>query len=94
MKNLIQIKKTKNLLMWWDSSNEEVVFEKDRIFFSLKKSEIFPAKRGLESGVQRFWRRKKIDEKPDKVVDEVVLLKGKITKHVPIEDEWLKRHGN
>lgn len=44
--------------MYYDVNNDEVLFEKDKVLFALKKNEIFPALRGLVSGIQRFYRRK------------------------------------
>ena len=55
---LIQIKNLVHLKMYYDVNNDEVIFEKDKVLFALKKNEIFPALRGLVSGIQRFYRRK------------------------------------
>jgi hypothetical protein len=55
---LIQVKSTKNLKMYYDIINHELLFEKDNVFFSLSKNEIYPALRGMVSALQRFYRKK------------------------------------
>jgi hypothetical protein len=55
--NLIQVKQTKSLRMYYDLENKELLFEKDNVFFTLKKNEVFPVLRGIISCVQRFYRR-------------------------------------
>jgi len=58
--NLIKVKQTKSLRMYYDFENRELLFEKDKVFFTLKKNEIFPALRGIISTIQRFYRRKEV----------------------------------
>ena len=58
MNHLIPIKKIKSLQMSYDPIAREVYIQFGKVYFTLKKNEIFPVKRGLESCVQRFWRRK------------------------------------
>jgi len=60
--NLIQVKQTKSLRMYYDLENKELLFEKDGVFFTLKKNEIFPALRGIISTVQRFYRKKEVQK--------------------------------
>ena len=55
--NLISIKTLKGLRMYYDVDNKEVLIEKDGIFFSIKKNEIFPVVRGMVSAIQRFYRK-------------------------------------
>jgi len=55
---LVQIKNLVHLKMYYDVGNDEILFEKDNVYFALTKSEIFPALRGLISGIQRFYKRK------------------------------------
>jgi len=55
--NFIQVKQTKNLRMYYDPENKELLFEKDNVFFTLKRNEIFPALRGIVSSIQRFYRK-------------------------------------
>ena len=55
---LVQVKSLKNLSMYYDPANHELLFYKDNVYFTLAKSEIFPALRGIVSAIQRFYRRK------------------------------------
>ena len=57
---IVKVKKTKTLKMYYDTENKEILFEKDGIYFSLKRNEIFPALRGIISAIQRFYRRKEV----------------------------------
>lgn len=58
--SLIPVKLLKNLSIYWDEENREVVFERDKIFFTLKKGEFYPAQRAFTRIQQRgFYRRKK-----------------------------------
>ena len=61
---LIQIKKTKSVLMYYDEVNNEIILNmiKDNgaiydVLIPISKA--FQVKRGLESAVQRFYRKKK-----------------------------------
>jgi hypothetical protein len=55
---LVPIKTLKKLKMLYDLDNHQVLIEKDKIYFTIEKNEIFPVIRGLVSCVQRYWRRK------------------------------------
>jgi hypothetical protein len=57
VQNLIPVKQTNSLRMYYDLENEELLFEKDGVFFTLKKNEIFPASQGIKSTIQRFYRK-------------------------------------
>jgi hypothetical protein len=54
---LIQIKKIKSLAIYFDMKSRELLIEKDKVFFTLKRNEIFPVLRGIIGAVQRFYRR-------------------------------------
>ena len=60
---LIQIKKTKSVEMYFDDDNNMITIDiKDGNYISSVEfpiSKAFQVKRGLESAVQRFYRRKK-----------------------------------
>jgi hypothetical protein len=55
---MIPIKTLKHFSMSYDPDNKQVLIEKDKIFFTIEKNEIFPVLRGLVSAVQRFHRKK------------------------------------
>jgi hypothetical protein len=54
---LIQIKRLKKFTMYFDVVNKQVLIEKDKVFFTIEKNEIFPVLRGLVSAIQRFHRK-------------------------------------
>ena len=61
---LIQIKKTKSVEMYYDEENDIIriyVYDENRLYkdIDVPISKAFQLKRGLESAVQRFYRRKK-----------------------------------
>lgn len=56
-RELITIKVLKNLVMYYDTTNHEIVLGKDGETFTIAKSEIFPVLRGIVSATQRFYRR-------------------------------------
>ena len=55
---LVPIKELKHFSMFYDLNNKQVLIEKDRVFFTIEKNEIFPVMRGLISATQKYWRRK------------------------------------
>jgi hypothetical protein len=57
-KLLVPIKTLKKFTMYYDVLNHQVLIEKDKIFFTIEKNEIFPVLRGLVSAIQRYHRRK------------------------------------
>jgi hypothetical protein len=65
---LIQIKRLKKFTMYFDVVNKQVLIEKDKVFFTIEKNEIFPVLRGIVSSTQRFWRKNE-NRKENKRVD-------------------------
>ena len=64
-KTLKRIKQLKNLTIHWDEDNRELVFERDKILFTIFPNEIFPLQRTLTRIFQSFrgWKKKKWQKK-------------------------------
>lgn len=60
---MIQIKKLKGFTMMFDPEHHQVLIEKDKVYFTIEKNEIFPICRGIFSVIQKFWRRKYVPGK-------------------------------
>lgn len=58
-KDLIQIKKTKSVLMAGNQEEVYLFLEESGQSITIPMKKVFQVKRGLESYVQRFYRRKK-----------------------------------
>jgi len=55
---LVPIKTLKKFVMYFDLTNHQILIEKDKVFFTIEKNEIFPVMRGLISAIQRYHRKK------------------------------------
>lgn len=54
---LIPIKKLKHFSMYYDFTNQQILIEKEKVYFTIERGEIFPVLRGLISATQRFYRK-------------------------------------
>ena len=63
---MTKIKELKNLVIYWDQDNKELLFERvgnEGIYFAIKKNELYPVQRTLIRIFQSKLNKKNHDKK-------------------------------